>query len=420
MTVPKARTRKTQQTVKGGLRGFVEARKTNIGILSDIRTHVVARGNENANVGREAHKIHVSELVKDDRCIRRMFYKITEVEPTDAPRAAFHRLEMIWAAGHAEHAKWQRWLREMGVLYGTWRCMLCQHEWQETSPQHCPNCGEGEEFLTYLEVELEDPFYPLVGHADGAVPERRCLIEVKSFSVGTVRIEAPELVRKHTHHVDDTTIVDIDAIWKSIKRPLKSHLNQGLMYLLMCKRMGLPYDTIVYIYENKANQDTKAFEVKLTERLVQEFIDILEEVDIFVTEGVVPLRPEGFTKDSRPCNECQFKSHCFGSDEENGDDSSKITRVQTRRSSAGGRKAGRASAVRSAPAPEGEDPGRTGRHHRTQRQRPDGPDDGDDPVGRAPRRATRTGRGGRAELRDRDGEGEGPSLSRSRQGRHRT
>ncbi len=409
--------RKTRQPVGNALRGFVEARKSsNITILSEIRTHVVAEGNLHAGEGREAHKIHVSELVKSDRCPRRMYYKVSRLNPTDLPKGAYHRLEMIWAAGHAEHAKWQKWLREMGVLYGTWRCMLCRHTWATTSPKHCPNCGEDEEFLEYLEVELEDPQYPLVGHADGAVPSRKCFIEIKSFSAGTVRVEDPKRVKEYTvETTDGKSILDHEGLWKSINRPLRSHLNQGVMYLWMAKRMGLDFESIVFIYENKTTQDTKAFEVSLSDRIAREFVEILEEVDEAVSQGVVPERPEGFKPDGRPCNECPFKTHCWSDD----DTSTTSARVQARRSRSRSSETGRASEVRAARASRGEASEGARGSDRTRRSRVHGPDDRDDSVGRAPERATRAGRGGRAPRGSGDGEGTRSGISRNRQGRYR-
>ena len=96
-----------QKVTNPGLKGFADAKKPSVDLLRDVQSHVVAQGVKNAGAGRESHKIHVSELVKDTSCPRHMFYKVSKTEPSDPPAPAYHRMEMIWAAGHQEHAKWQ-------------------------------------------------------------------------------------------------------------------------------------------------------------------------------------------------------------------------------------------------------------------------------------------------------------------------
>lgn len=314
MTRPRTRKRKTRQPVRGGLRGFSQARKPAIDLLRDIQTHVVAQGVRHEDTDREHFKIHVSELTKDDLCPRRLYYKVTKAERTNPSAPAYHQLEMIWAAGTAEHEKWQQWLREMGDLWGTWRCLICQHTWEDQSPECCPQCLS--EVLEYQEVLLEDPEYLLVGHADGAVPRLNALVEIKSFSVGSVRVDNSKLVLDHTHKVNGKSLVDYDSLWKSVKRPLRSHLAQGMLYLWLAHRMGLSYDRIIYIYENKTTQATKTFEIKLSERQIRDLLDLLDDLFWNVdTAKVPPERPKLFDKDGKPCKDCVFRTHCWESDD---------------------------------------------------------------------------------------------------------
>jgi hypothetical protein len=403
----KSKPRRTTQTVKGGLRGFSEAKKSGVPLIKEIQTHVVAQGVLHGNDNREDHKIHVSELVKDT-CPRKMFYKITEAETSDPPAPSYHLLEMMWAAGHAEHEKWQRWLREMGDLWGSWKCLQCEAKWEDTSPDACTKCGGV--LLKYLEVNLESGDHSLVGHADGAVPRLNALVEVKSFATGTVRVENPSLVAEHTHKVNGKSVIDHDGLWDAVKRPLRSHLVQGMMYLWLCRLMGLPYDRIIFIYENKTNQKTKAFEVKYTERFIKEHLETLEGVCASAAEGVAPARPKAFAPDARPCKDCPFRTLCW-SDRDTGEESTPVSIGGPRSRS---EEAGGAAEVRPpSPAPES-DPERPRRHHRTGRPRTARADDRDDAVERAPRRATRDGRGGRAVGRGGDGEGESPRFARRR------
>lgn len=372
--------------------------------MRDIQTHVVSSNTSN----REDHKIHVSELTKKNLCARRLFYKVTKAERTDVEPPAGHRMELIWAAGNAEHAKWQRWLQEMGVLWGNWICQVCGQVIEDSEePKGCKSCGY--DLWQYDEAHLEDPQYPLVGHSDGAVPSRKALVEIKSFSAGTVRIEKPDLVKKHTHKVDGKTITNVEGMWNEIKRPLPSHLKQGMFYLWMTKRMGLDYDSILFIYENKTNQATKPFEVKYSDRAIREEIQVLEQVEEAAAAGVAPSRPTLFDKNSKPCDSCVFRTMCWESnaDEERVERAEASAEVPARRSRKRSSETGGEAEVRLArPSRTGDAPGAE-RHHRSRRPRSAEPDDRDDSVGRAPRRAVGDGRGRRTLGRSRDGQGAG-------------
>jgi hypothetical protein len=405
--------RRRPQKVKGGLKGFADARKTNVDLLKDIRTHVVAQEAQHGNDHREKSKIHVSELTKDDPCARRLYFKISGEPESDPVPPVFAQLISIWAAGSAEHVKWQRWLREMGDLWGSWFCMQCEFKWPDTSPDHCPVCSGT--LLRYDEVELEDAGYPLVGHADGAVPRLNALVEIKSFATGSVRVEQPALVAQHTYKHDGKTLIDHDGLWKSIKRPLRSHLLQGLLYLWMCKRKGLVYDRIIFIYENKTTQATKAFEIRLSDRFLAEPLALLEEVRRAEVAGVAPPRPRNFALDAKPCKDCPFRSTCWG---ETSDAGSESTAVQAGGSRSGGEEAGGAAEVRPARTSSRSAAGGPRRHHRPGRPGPDRDDDAPDQVGRASRRAVGDGRGGRAVGRGSDGQGTSPRFARrNREGR---
>lgn len=407
---PKPR-RRTQKAT-GGLKGFAEARRNKIDLLRDIQTHVVADSAKHGNDHRSKDKIHVSEIVKDG-CPRMLFYKVSGEEASDTVPGAWHQLVSIWAAGTAEHEKWQRWLQEMGDLWGTWTCLVCEHSFEALAPPACEKCDSG--LLRYDEVNLEHEEFDLIGHADGAVPRLNTLVEIKTFSAGSVRVEDPKRLMEHTHKVAGLTLIDHDGMWKSLKRPLKSHIIQGLFYLLMCKVMGLPYDRIIFIYESKTTQATKSFEITLTDRMLQPYIDTLTEVMEAKETGVAPPRPDLYVKDAKPCKECPFKTKCWDEDD---DSSTQGTEVPARRPRPRREAPVGEAEVRPARAPRRSDAGDPEGHHRTRGPRSRQPDDGPDPVGRAPRRATRDGRGGRAVGRSSDGEVQGPRFARrNRQGR---
>jgi CRISPR/Cas system-associated exonuclease Cas4 (RecB family) len=403
----KSKPRSRTQKVKPGLRGFADAKKPSVDLLRDIRAFVVAQEAQHGNDNREKRKIHVSDLTKDDPCPRRLYYRVSGEVDTDVPKTATAQLIAIWSAGTAEHEKWQRWLQQMGDLWGSWTCLVCEHKWQDTSPEECPECYSA--LLRYDEVELEDTEYPLVGHADGAVPRLNALVEIKSFAVGSVRVEDPRRVAEYTIKHEGKTLIDQEGLWKSLKRPLKSHLAQGTLYLWMCQRVGLPYDRIIFIYENKTNQATKTFEVRLTQRAMAEPLALLAAVKDAVTTGDTPDRPRNFAPDALPCRECPFKTKCWG---DNDDDRSASAAVPARRPRTRSEAPGGEAEVRPSATSAGADSGGAGRHHRTRRPVAGGDDDAADSVGRAPRGATGDGGGGRAVGGSGDGEGARPRFAR--------
>ena len=410
--MPRAPKPRRAQRASGGLKGFTEARKNKIDLLREVQSHVVAQEARHGQDHRSKTEIHVSEIVKDG-CPRMLYYKVSGTEATDTVPGAWHQLVAIWSAGTAEHEKWQRWIREMGDLWGTWTCLVCDHSFEALSPPVCEECDSG--LLRYDEVDLKHEGFSLIGHADGAIPRLSCLIEIKSFSVGSVRVEDPKRVNEYTHKVDGTTLIDHDGLWKSLKRPLRSHLVQGTFYLWMCREMGLPYDRIIFIYESKTTQATKSFEIKLSDRVLEPYLATLTKVMEAKETGVVPDRPALFVKDAKPCKECPFRTKCWEIDD---DRSAESTAVPARRPRSRSEAPGREAAVQPARPSRRRDAPDPVRHHRTRGPRTRQPDDGPDPVGRAPRRATRDGRGGRAVGRGSDGEVQGPRFARrNRQGR---
>lgn len=297
-----------RQKVQASLKGFSDARKSSSLLLKRIQQHIVVQAQKNYNVGRESNKIHVSELIKDDWCPRRGYYKLTGEPVTDTDNSINHRSETIFDTGHDAHRKWQKWIWNMGILWGSFECKKCRHKWTAISPTACPKCLSP--FLRYAEVELEVD--DLVGHADGAVLEDKAIVEVKTIGPGTVRLDAPDAFnRANVKTTDGNTVLDVNSLWNSIKRPFPSHLKQTMLYLWMAKRQGMNFDKVIFLYESKMNQATKEFVVPYSERIVQPYLERLEGVHKAVVDQTVPSRPDGFALDRKPCSNCLFRTTCY-------------------------------------------------------------------------------------------------------------
>jgi hypothetical protein len=268
---------------KGSLKTFLDTKKVETRLVGPIERHLLTRPLDDS---RRRDVIHPSELIKKDFCARASFFTITQnLVQGDRPGL---RLQSIFDEGHTIHDKWQTWIREMGILYGVWFCMFCDHRFWDTSPTECPRCHD-ERFLVYKEVPLEVPELTISGHADGWIKEmgNEALIEIKSMGEGTIRMEQPSLLRDGA---------DLNSAWRDIRRPFASHLRQGQMYLELLRRMvesgtmqGPAPTEIVYLYELKANQAYKEFVVKADTFIIKDELDLAFDITQALKAGVAPV-----------------------------------------------------------------------------------------------------------------------------------
>lgn len=266
------------------LKKFLDAKKTETRLLGDVERHLMRQplGDRSTLV------LHPSEIIKPDFCMRYSYYLLTGGKPkTEKPSL---RLQNIFDEGHYIHAKWQNRFKDMGVLYGKFECLACRTITVGTSPS-CVACGRTD-VMEYREVTLYEDSLRIAGHTDGWIKGLKddCLIEIKSIGAGTFRFEAPELLRDAEG--------DVSKAFRNIRRPFRSHLLQGQMYLELAKRMygkEAPNE-IVFLYELKADQDTKEFTVKADYEIVDRIFYKAEKVIKAIKAGDMPecnIDPEG-------------------------------------------------------------------------------------------------------------------------------
>jgi len=265
----------------GDLKKFLDAKRPSSRLIGEIERHLMARP-----VGdRRTDVLHPSEMAKDTWCHRASYFLLNGAEKKEERPNL--RLQSIFDEGHAIHHKWQNWFAEMGVLYGKWVCQNCWNVLNTTSPTTCKLCKSYR--FKYDEISLRDDDLRIAGHADGWIKgiNDECLIEIKSIGAGTIRMEAPALMAGG----------DLLEGWRNIRRPFKTHLMQGNIYLELLKRM---YDKglvdsypkeIVFLYELKADQSYKEFSVKASYDLVEHIFDAAKQIVEAVQAGT-PL----------PCN----------------------------------------------------------------------------------------------------------------------
>lgn len=230
--------------------------------------------------------LHPSDLSKSDWCPRAAFWLLSgKTKLREDEQTSFIR-QQIFEEGHDIHQRWQWLLWRMGVLEGEWKCLACESQWWATAPLRCDVCGAPSYALTYHEVPASVPELHITGRADGKMGRR--LFEFKSLGAGTIRFEAPELLRKYTYDakVGENTYKwqDLEGLWKNFHSPLPSHLIQANLYLYARDDV----DEVVFVYQAKWNQQVKFFPVKYSYNLIKERLSQVRQVNDALSAGEPP------------------------------------------------------------------------------------------------------------------------------------
>jgi hypothetical protein len=376
---------------------LAETRKNTSLLLGDIHKHLLDQHDKPTD--RRQDIIHPSEMAKSDWCPRQTYYRLAGASP-EKGRSFSAQLEGVFEEGHMIHAKWQKWLQQMGRLWGKWRCAECG--WTKLATGgvlHCEHC-DARQPLEYREVPVEaEEEFLIAGHEDGAIEDLNALVEIKSIGIGTVRFDQPELLREYTVKTEDgKTVTDLDGLWKALRRPFGSHIRQTQIYLRLCQEMGLPFDKVIFLYEYKATQAQKEFVVKYNPEIAEPLFETALDIKYALKKGKPPPRPEFTGPDKKVCKDCPFFNTCW---ENTTDEQS---------SSAAGlgsgpdpEREGSTADGAGGPVPASETGGRRPRtasgSHRTRRQRTDAVVRQDDGLGGVHGQPSGSGGGGRKVVR---------------------
>lgn len=226
---------------------------------------------KDSSIRDKAH-LHPSDICKRDWCPRSSMYNILGYEPETKKDFQFQTLN-IFKTGHDIHSKWQGWLKDSGVL-------------------------------TQKEVPLYNEEHHIMGHADGVIKDTtgEAVLEIKSVGSGTVRFENPELYYRYS-----SKEITHEELWTKIRQPFPSHLRQLNIYMFVLNI----YDGIV-LYEWKATQACKEFEVKFQRGLIEPILSACAMVKKALVDGRLIARPVwASSKDHTTCKQCPFKSECW-------------------------------------------------------------------------------------------------------------
>jgi hypothetical protein len=277
-------------------------------VIPEVKKVILAQHEKNASrASRRSNTIYPSEMARSEWCPRATYYRMSGM-PEPATSNSFS-LDNVFSEGNRIHSKWQGWLAETGLLWGDWYCKECGtrvnnslrpeerelltvNNWETETHYHC---------WEYKEVTLRSTSHKISGHADGALINHNVLIEIKSMGIGTFRFEAPALLKEHTYEIGGKKITDIEGMWRDIHRPLLSHVKQGNIYLHMAEEMGMPFSTLQFIYEFKANQQVKEFSITKSDDILMPMLETAKKIEEGLALGIPPM----CRNDSGGCESCR-------------------------------------------------------------------------------------------------------------------
>jgi hypothetical protein len=258
----------------GNLKKFLDAGKNDSRVLKAVERYILTKP---ADISRSSTVLHPSAMVKDDWCHRSSYFQLLGFPPPPSKYKASLSQKRVFQLGHDIHAGWQTMFKEMGNLWGKWKCNECGDTFMGTPKDHDPDIDI--KHYDYLEVPLVYEPLRIHGHADGILLGlgEPLMLEIKSIGAGTFRFEAPHMTAKYDGN--------LDKMWDNLTAPFMTHIMQAGLYMKLAEMANLEYQPqeAVFIYENKANQQSKEFIVAKSNFGLMEILDaaamIVESVD---------------------------------------------------------------------------------------------------------------------------------------------
>jgi hypothetical protein len=262
----------------GALKNFVDAGKSTTRVISKVERHVLSQPVDNH---RSFDGLHPSAMVSPYWCHRASYFHLKGNHPAPEPRQ-FKR-ELIFAQGHGIHNTWQNWFRDMGKLYGVWKCRNCALQFWATSPEGCDGCG-AEGLMRYKEVPVESTELMITGHSDGWLKGfgDDLMLEIKSVGEGTFM-----WYDRSAWFAGGGNFAEA---WKNLKSPFAAHVAQVQLYMKVLEisgRTDVPQEAVL-LYEAKPNQEVKEFIVRKDDWAISPIIDGAKLVVESLSKNVAP------------------------------------------------------------------------------------------------------------------------------------
>lgn len=264
----------------GTFKKFLDAGKKDSRVITSVERFYMAQP---ADTSRRSDVLHPSAMVKDDWCHRSSYFQLLGFPPPPSKYKASLSQKRVFQLGHDIHSGWQNIFAEMEKIWGLWECKDtdCKKRGIALASDEGFRsvCAEHDEGYEYLEVPLVYEPLRIHGHADGILVGfgEPLLLEIKSVGAGTFRFEAPQMMAEHDGN--------LDKMWNALKAPFMSHIMQAGMYMKLAELANLEYQPqeALFLYENKANQQTKEFVVKKSDFGISHILEaaqmIVDSVD---------------------------------------------------------------------------------------------------------------------------------------------
>ena len=206
------------------------------------------------------------------------------------------------------------------------------------------------ELLAMDEVPLICDEYNIQGHTDGFLQfdDEIAILEIKSINdnqfnqlkdakeehkkQGLIYLYCAEERRKFLHRTYKTE-EEFNASWETRYRYFEFHYqhmksgrkfsreekikNEVMLNMLsdnILFHTDKPISKVVFLYENKNNQELKEFVVERnisTESILTEVLEDYKTLNLAVAEQKIPDRPQCATKSSQMCKWCDYRNNCY-------------------------------------------------------------------------------------------------------------
>lgn len=284
---------KTKYKIAGNLKKFIDVGKTETRVLGTTERWILSSPSNNSKLKLDGY-LHPSKIIKSLWCHRTSYFELTGHADGSEPNSKSIKQYMTFQQGHHIHSKWQRVFKEMGKLYGVWRCKHCGlKEWGMYDEVSSLCVGPFE----YQEVPIVYEPLKLKGHADGILKGFKdpLLLEIKSIGPGTIKWEHPDLLNKADN--------SFEKAWSMLKGPFSSHISQVQLYLKMLELSGqeTPQEA-VFIYESKLDGDVKEFIMPKDDFGVDEVIQNVRNIINAIETGTPP---ECNLRGEERCKQCR-------------------------------------------------------------------------------------------------------------------
>jgi hypothetical protein len=277
----------TKYKPSGALKSFVNVGKKNTRVLGSVERFLLSKPRD---MSRRTDVLHPSEMAGGEWCYRASYFQLQGTTPNPESRKNSLIMQSVFEEGHMIHAKWQKWLQQMNVLYGKWYCIECEEVFWGGS-----DCHDGP--LQYREVPLFYEPLRISGHSDGWLVGLGdpLMLEIKSVGMGTLRWEAPELLMEYDN--------DFDKAWSNLNAPFQKHITQVQIYMKLAELLGyedVPQEAVL-IYEAKPNQKVKEFVVHKSDFGITELFDAAQ----MIVDSIKNQTPPACNISANGCAKCK-------------------------------------------------------------------------------------------------------------------